>query len=169
MLVVGGGILLLLIALSALTFLSGPSKDRASVAKLAALNAEMARVSELALDSDAAKTPSLNLAVRAKILALNNQRDIVAYMSKAYGGGVTESEVKSVSNKEIDSFLLQAGERNTYEKDFAEVIRNLLEDANEAAASATALAKSEQLKTLMATVTEKNQTMIDGINAMELE
>lgn len=163
---IGGLLAFVVILIIGISILFATPTVRPDLVVIAAQQNELARVAELGILSEDARTGTQNLAANVKSVAINNVADLDSWAKKNSDGDFSNSELSSQKNSKVDELLAQAGANNNYGEVFEETILELLEGSNRQIKSS--LSVFDGLPILQDTLNNigfKNQTLIDAITS----
>lgn len=158
-----GGFLGLIALIAAYLFFFTTPSLRSDMVELTSMHIEMGRIAQLGVDSERARRDTKNIAATIKMVSLNNQIKLSAYIADNYGNGLTKAERAASQNANIDGLLEEAGQLNNYDTKFNEVATELLSQMNNEVSSIYEQTSSDELKALLTEVGTNNQVLIEGL------
>lgn len=126
MIIGGAGLLMFLMIVGiVLTLLLSSPSVRPNLAKIASLQSETIRISDIALDSNRLDRQTASIATNFKIIATDSIAKINFWVDNNLDTSLTETELFSETNEQYDTALAQAEELNTYDQTFKQIIEEL--------------------------------------------
>lgn len=163
---VGGLLIFVVIVIFAISIIFSTPSVRPDLVRIAAQQQEIARVAELGIKSQDARTATQNLAANIRSVALTNVTELDSWAKKNADGDFSKAELNSAENDKIDDALAAAGSNNNFGEVFEETILELLEGTNRQIKNS--FDEFEGLPILQETLNEigfKNQTLIEAISS----
>jgi hypothetical protein len=137
---------------------------RPNIVKIAAMNNEVTRIATLGTKSSSARRGTINLAVNVKSVSFDSTYRLKNWGDKNLSMEITIDELKTEKNSKIDDALNSADQINGYDEAFSETIGNLLTSINsEITSSYDTFAEYPELQTILSSITESNQILLDSI------
>ena len=157
-LIAGGlfiGVLILIVG--AMSFFSGGSSN--TVASVADIHLEIARVSEIAMDAERADADTKNFAAVVRSSALSNVATLTS-IAQTNGQPIDIKSLSEYHNPDYDAQLEKANDTDTVGSAYKNIIAELIDQANRLIAKASEEEDKEIIDTLYVEMFESNETLV---------
>ncbi len=169
-LIIGGAGLFMFIAIIVVVLVllfSSPSL-RPEVAKIAAMQNEIARVAEIGVDSDSVRRATQVTATNVRAVGLTNTSQLTLWANDNFQSKFSKKTLATQENTETDAALEKADETNEFDETFNEAMLILLEGANdEISKQYSKFSDHPDLQNILDKVGQTNQVLIDSISSKE--
>ena len=141
---------------------------RPEVARITAMQFEIARVADIGVESDDSRRATQVLATNVRATSLTNVAQLTIWANANFANDFTNNTLQSQMSEETDAALAAATETNEFNETFEEAMVILLNGANdEITAQFSKFADYPDLQAILNKVGETNNQLLESISSSE--